>query len=584
MLAQTSLATSPRLSTLPVLFVDCQATGATPKHGSLLEVAWCVSSASAADAVSAHIEGYLVRLPGGVGIPRRVSDVTGITREHLSRARKPKAVWARLAMAARAARSRHATGVPTVAHWARFERAFLAELRERFPDEPAPELDFLCTHDVSRRLCAALPRRGLHALAGYFGKVIPHEKRAHAHVLATAVVWRALVDRLAEQEGVTTLDELRTWLKTAPVPKRSTLRPELPMSREERLALPDAPGVYRMRAPSGEVLYVGKATSLKQRFNSHFRGRLPGRSERSLELLTQAASVEVTRTGSPLEAALLETDEIKRLDPPYNVALRARNPACWFTSDDLDAVVDRPDVRYRLGPFPSPELPTTLGRIAWLVSGRRKPSRIAIREALGFEDRSPPSTEVFRDGVRLFRAAHEPLLRARGVRAGLRTLGAQLWVTIPDASDDPIPEDGDDERVVSRGWTAERVAGTLEWNVARAAHLLRRARWLTGLSESAIVWQPKNEPDDARRMVLLVGGRVVESDIWRVGQPPPTPPGHRRNPRERRTRFDAATYDRLRVLTTELRRLVADESDVRVRLSEHRELNRQQLARRLAWV
>ena len=48
--------------------------------------------------------------------------------------------------------------------------------------------------------------------------------------------------------------------------------------------------------------------------------------------------------------------------------------------------------------------------------------------------------------------------------------------------------------------------------------------------------------------------------------------------------FDPATYDRLRVLTTELKRLVAEERDVALRLGPGLVLDRARLARRLAWV
>jgi excinuclease UvrABC nuclease subunit len=68
------------------------------------------------------------------------------------------------------------------------------------------------------------------------------------------------------------------------------------------------------------VLYVGKAASLHHRVNSYFR-KQNGVPERSLEMLSQARAISFDVTPSPLEAALLEPDEIKRHRPPYNVAL-----------------------------------------------------------------------------------------------------------------------------------------------------------------------------------------------------------------------------------------------------------------------
>ena len=79
--------------------------------------------------------------------------------------------------------------------------------------------------------------------------------------------------------------------------------------RDVRLSLPTAPGIYRMLRTDGSVLYVGKAASLHHRVNSYFR-KQAGVPERSLEMLSQARAISFDVTPSPLEAALLEPDEI----------------------------------------------------------------------------------------------------------------------------------------------------------------------------------------------------------------------------------------------------------------------------------
>ncbi|MFX6149426.1 nucleotide excision repair endonuclease, partial [Acinetobacter baumannii] len=76
------------------------------------------------------------------------------------------------------------------------------------------------------------------------------------------------------------------------------------------LQLPDRPGIYRMLAQDGRVLYVGKATSLRSRVNSYFHGKTQGKRKR--EMIAQVWDIQVTECGSALEAALLENEEIKR--------------------------------------------------------------------------------------------------------------------------------------------------------------------------------------------------------------------------------------------------------------------------------
>ncbi|MGF1561341.1 MAG: excinuclease ABC subunit UvrC [Geminicoccaceae bacterium] len=84
--------------------------------------------------------------------------------------------------------------------------------------------------------------------------------------------------------------------------------------------LPNKPGVYRMTDAKGEVLYVGKAKSLKKRVSSYARpSGLSGRIQRMVAL---TRGLEVITTGSEVEALLLEANLIKRYRPPFNIVLR----------------------------------------------------------------------------------------------------------------------------------------------------------------------------------------------------------------------------------------------------------------------
>ena len=85
-------------------------------------------------------------------------------------------------------------------------------------------------------------------------------------------------------------------------------------------SLPKRPGVYRMFAVDGAVLYVGKAKSLRDRVGSYFS---PGNVIPKVQaLVAQVASMEVTVTRSETEALLLEHNLIKAHRPRYNVVLR----------------------------------------------------------------------------------------------------------------------------------------------------------------------------------------------------------------------------------------------------------------------
>jgi excinuclease ABC subunit C len=81
-------------------------------------------------------------------------------------------------------------------------------------------------------------------------------------------------------------------------------------------SMPDEPGVYLMKDASGEIIYVGKATSLKNRVTSYFTGAKEGKTA---ELVAHIETISFHTTDSPLEALFLEANLIKKYTPIYNI-------------------------------------------------------------------------------------------------------------------------------------------------------------------------------------------------------------------------------------------------------------------------
>jgi excinuclease ABC subunit C len=84
--------------------------------------------------------------------------------------------------------------------------------------------------------------------------------------------------------------------------------------------LPDQPGVYRMLNAAGDVLYVGKAKSLKKRVASYARGGV--HTDRLTRMVAETAGMLFVTTASETDALLLESNLIKQLKPRYNVSYR----------------------------------------------------------------------------------------------------------------------------------------------------------------------------------------------------------------------------------------------------------------------
>ncbi len=136
------------------------------------------------------------------------------------------------------------------------------------------------------------------------------------------------------------------------------------------LDLPDAPGVYFFLDSKKKILYIGKATSLKNRVRSYFATDIKEkRSELIENMVTEAATVEVTKTESVLEALILETNLIRTHKPRYNTRskddksynhLVITNEA-WprvlvVRGKDLTEQFTEKEIKYHFGPFPSGSL------------------------------------------------------------------------------------------------------------------------------------------------------------------------------------------------------------------------------------
>lgn len=96
--------------------------------------------------------------------------------------------------------------------------------------------------------------------------------------------------------------------------------------------LPDSPGIYLYYNAAGDLIYVGKATSLKSRVRSYFAG---ARTTRPIEqLLPEVADIKWERTDSVLEAVILEAVYIKKYLPKYNVMGKDNKSWNYITIDD----------------------------------------------------------------------------------------------------------------------------------------------------------------------------------------------------------------------------------------------------------
>lgn len=90
--------------------------------------------------------------------------------------------------------------------------------------------------------------------------------------------------------------------------------------RFERGRFPELPGVYLMKDGSGQIIYVGKAASLRSRLSQYFSGRTD--SAKTMALVRKIESIDFVVTSNEDEALLLESSLIKANQPKYNMVLK----------------------------------------------------------------------------------------------------------------------------------------------------------------------------------------------------------------------------------------------------------------------
>lgn len=232
--------------------VDLETTGGAPGGGRIIEIGACRMLGPRIE------ETYQSLVRPWTRVPRFISTMTSITNEMLRDAPPIEEVLPHF---------RHfLDDAVLVAHNAQFDSAFLDfEFRRLFGIGLRNPI--LCTLRLARRLLPSLRRLGLDAMAEHFGLSTAGRHRGWGDARMAAELLSIFID-MAGQMGVRRLDRLLEFQHAGSCGRRI----ERHVSAQTIAALPTAPGVYLMHNERGDLLYVGKARSLKRRVASYFNG------------------------------------------------------------------------------------------------------------------------------------------------------------------------------------------------------------------------------------------------------------------------------------------------------------------------
>jgi DNA polymerase-3 subunit epsilon len=307
----------------------------------------------------------------GRAIPPRVSLLTGLTDMLVATAPRVESVLDSLLS--------FVGGSVLVGHNVGFDLAFLRAALSR-DDRPRFEPVVVDTVALARRLLRdEVPDCRLGTLADRFRLDHRPTHRALDDALATTDLLHLLIERAAGL-GVMGLDDLVALGKLAGHPQAAKLK--------LTTSLPRSPGVYLFRGHRDEVLYVGKATNLRQRVRSYF-----GSDDRRKigPMVRETQSISHVQLPDPLSAAVVEQRLISRLLPRYTRAGTRADRYCYVRLDvdaawpRLSVVRDASATGVHLGPLPSRAMASLVVEAIQTVAPLRRCSA-----RLGRSYRPPP--------------------------------------------------------------------------------------------------------------------------------------------------------------------------------------------------
>jgi len=287
----------------PFIVVDLETTGSNPQTHRIIELA-------AVTLIGGEIVSKFTSLINPHQfIPSFIAKMTGISNNMVYTASEETEVLPKL---------QKIISTPNavfVAHNASFDWGFVRSTFDRL-ELDIPPIQRLCTLKLSRRILVKDLKKNVGSLAEHFDINLFNRHRAFGDAAATALILKELLEIAEKDHNISNRDELLAFqnkpIRNFQVPTRTYKK-----LKDKLEELPESPGVYYYKDKDGNILYVGKAKSLKKRVKSYFSPE-PITSRKISNMLKKTNDLTWTTTSSELSAILLESSEIKHHRPPFN--------------------------------------------------------------------------------------------------------------------------------------------------------------------------------------------------------------------------------------------------------------------------
>lgn len=173
-----------------------------------------------------------------------------------------------------------------------------------------------CTLKIARNIYPELQSKSLSSVARYLNLRNSNAHRALGDAEITAKILLKMIKELQSKDKISTVGDLLSYQKGYKKSHLLNIKKEL---LEDYLNLPNAPGIYYFTNKKDDIIYVGKAKSIRERVKTYFSDSAPGKAKK---IVKQAVSLKHIITNSELTALLTEAETIKILEPKHNYQLK----------------------------------------------------------------------------------------------------------------------------------------------------------------------------------------------------------------------------------------------------------------------
>lgn len=282
--------------------IDTETTGLSARNNNIIEIGIVV-----VDKLKIANKYHSMINPGRY-IPANITMITGITTEDVKDAPFFEDIASDI--------SEFINGKVIVAHNLSFDKSFL---RKEFlsTENILPNVPELCTVKLARKIFPELSSKSLGSVTRHLNLKNSKSHRALSDAEVTAKILIKMIRKLQNEKGISTLQELldvqfSTYQQTVFTPKKKKLQ-------EDVFSLPDLPGIYYFLNSKNDVIYVGKAKSLRKRVKSYF---VQNSQRKAKKITKQAKRVKIEITNTELTALLTEAELIKIINPKHNRQLK----------------------------------------------------------------------------------------------------------------------------------------------------------------------------------------------------------------------------------------------------------------------